>query len=197
MSHEQAARRSAASEDPAAPDERDAANERLERALAEERQKSAALRASVDGLQFQLDVLEKSYAKQLADARQRTDAAAAALAAREAELAELTERHAQAQTELTHALHELERSGPAAAKPRAPLGPRGAASRQPALHAQMPTNEGTINALLSDAPWQQEPRQARDDGQAAARVRPADTPAEEMLAPELVFTGGRDEDEER
>src|SRR5690606_15949827 len=80
----------------AAPDELDAARERLERALAEERQKSAALRASVDGLQFKLDVLEKSYAKQLADARQHAEAAARTPAERDADLAGGAGRRASA-----------------------------------------------------------------------------------------------------
>lgn len=202
MTHEQAAAPAAAQ---AASDELDAARERLERALAEERQKSAALRASVDGLQFKLDVLEKSYAKQLADARKHAEAAARTLAEREADLAGLAERHEQTQHELERALAELERTGTAAAKTRAPVARPRAAASSFAAHMGTETHEGTINALLGAVPWEQEPRARRDDSQAAARVRQeaarvpqeTDAPAEEMLAPDLVFTGAGEDDDER
>ena len=195
MTHEQAAAPAAAQP---APDALDAARERLERALAEERQKSAALRASVDGLQFKLDVLEKSYAKQLADARTHAEAAARTLAEREAELAGLAERHEQTQHELKQALAELERAGTAAAKARAPAERPRSPAPSFAPHRVTETHEGTINALLGAVPWEQEPRARRDDSQAAARVRQeADAPAEEMLAPDLVFTGAGEDDDER
>ena len=58
---------------PPAPDERDATIERLERTLGEERQNSATLRETVDGLHFKAEVLEKGYSKQLADARLRSE----------------------------------------------------------------------------------------------------------------------------
>ena len=54
--------------------------ERLEQALAEERQHAATLRASVEDLRFKMTILEKSYAKQLADARTRAEAAEKGLA---------------------------------------------------------------------------------------------------------------------
>ena len=54
-----------------APDERDAAVERLERAVAEERQHATILRKTVEELRFKARILEKSYAKQLEDARLR------------------------------------------------------------------------------------------------------------------------------
>src|SRR5262245_27156577 len=58
---------------PTVPDERDAAIKRLERTLVEERQIASKLREENDALRFKGQVLEKSYSKQLADARQRME----------------------------------------------------------------------------------------------------------------------------
>ena len=73
----------------AQPDERDAAIARLERTVAEERQNAASLREANDALNFKLQIMEKSYAKQLVDARQRMDAALKELAGHRTRLKEL------------------------------------------------------------------------------------------------------------
>jgi hypothetical protein len=65
---------------PPVPDERDAIIKRLEQTIAEERKNSATLRETVDNLRFKTETLERSYAKQLADARQRGTSAEQALA---------------------------------------------------------------------------------------------------------------------
>src|SRR5512134_948003 len=62
-------------------DGRAAAIERLERELEEQRDAAKTLRESLDAATFQKEILEKSYAKQLAENRDK-------LAAREAELLE-------------------------------------------------------------------------------------------------------------
>jgi dGTP triphosphohydrolase len=72
---------------PPVPDERDTLIRRLEQALAEERKNSSTLREAVDDLRFKTETLEKSYAKQLADARQKAATAEQALAAHKAEVA--------------------------------------------------------------------------------------------------------------
>ena len=65
------------------PDPRDATIERLERELAEQRDAAKTLRESLDAATFKIEILEKSYAKQLAEARDK-------LAAIEAELKKKT-----------------------------------------------------------------------------------------------------------
>jgi chromosome segregation ATPase len=78
---------------PPQTDQRDAEVERLEQALAEERQHTATLRATVEDLRFKATILEKSYAKQLADARARAEAAERGLAEEKARLAGIDGNH--------------------------------------------------------------------------------------------------------
>src|SRR6185436_10106326 len=70
-------------------DERDTTIARLERELAEERQVSVTLRETSEQARFQLQILEKSYSKQLGDARTRADTAERDLAEKKARLAAL------------------------------------------------------------------------------------------------------------
>lgn len=91
------------------PDEHAATTERLERELADERDKAAALRHESDNLTFQMEVLEKGYAKQLEAARRRAEEAEGSLAERDAELAELTARHESATESLATTRDELQR----------------------------------------------------------------------------------------
>ena len=74
---------------PEAADERDTIIADLERAVAAERQHTAALRQAADDLRFKVEVLERSYGKQLDDARQRWEAAEGEVAALQAQIAEL------------------------------------------------------------------------------------------------------------
>src|SRR5262249_23868437 len=78
----------AASASPTPPDERDLEIERLERALAEEKAHAQTMREGSDALRVKLEILEKSYSKQLADARQRADAATKELATLKTQVAE-------------------------------------------------------------------------------------------------------------
>ncbi|MFS8607935.1 MAG: hypothetical protein LOD94_08090, partial [Gammaproteobacteria bacterium] len=130
-----AARRSSAADE---PDERDATIARLEQELGAEQERSKALLDAVTNLEFRLQVLEKSYSKQLADARERCRAA-------ESELAELRSRLAKTEDELTQVTAMRDRlrdmlsfngrRTPSGAK--SPLGP----------------GDNTINQLLSDGDW--------------------------------------------
>src|ERR1044072_4162813 len=79
----------AAGSAPSAPDERDAVIARLQRELAEERQFSVTLGETSEQARFQLQILEKSYAKQLGDARTRADTAERELGEKKARLAAL------------------------------------------------------------------------------------------------------------
>ena len=83
--HDDAAKPGAA---PRRGDKRDLEIERLERALADERANAVSLRESSDALRFQLEILERSYAKQLADARQRVDKPTKELAELKAQMAQ-------------------------------------------------------------------------------------------------------------
>jgi hypothetical protein len=196
---------------PPSSDERDATIERLERGLAEERQHSATLRGTVEDLRFKMGILEKSYAKQLADARLRAESAERGLAEEKARLAGIDGNHentlkllTETRAQLARVLAERDwlRKQPAQGRrgaPEAPVLSRAAPdpTRDPTGAVQ--EDEGTINALMADLSVPRErpsarpedPRlgaQARDDGPA---------PSEEMISPELVFPKRRDEEKEK
>ncbi len=183
---------------PAAPDERDATIARLERALAQERQNAGTLRTTVDDLRFKIDILEKSYAKQLEDARQRRDTAESELAAERARIAEhgaggeetvklLTEVRADLaritaeRDDLRSRLTRSEKSEPWRKEPRI--------STTPAHDQTL-----TIDDLLATSRWRVE-RRAAGDGHSNAQVKADQDAPDEMIAPELVFTKGKSEDE--
>lgn len=94
--HQRASPNDTARSASAVSDERDATVERLERAITEERQHSATLRTTIEDLRFQLDILERSYSKQLADARQRSEAAQGQVAELQARVTELEAAHEEA-----------------------------------------------------------------------------------------------------
>jgi len=162
---------------PAAPDERDLAIERLERALTEERAHAATLRARVEELRFKNEILERSYSKQLADARRRAETAENSLAGHEARIAELESDRAQSMRLLGEARAELEQfSG---------------------LRHRSRPGIVTMDELMQDSSWlPKQPEVHRENGHLDTKVRPEpEDPAEDMLAPELMFTGrGRRDD---
>lgn len=182
-------------------DERDAAIARLERELKEERANSVALRETVDQLHFKMNILEKSYATQLAEARSRREKAETALAAHETRLAELgsggedtLKKLAEARAEMSRLASECSRLREHArgGRPAAPFARGGDA------HAE--DGSLTINELIADAAWAKDRRNggaAGDANQPASVRAEGDAAPEVMLAPELVFTRGRDEDDER
>jgi hypothetical protein len=191
---------------PAEPssDERDATIERLERGLAEERQHSATLRGTVEDLRFKMGILEKSYAKQLADARLRAESAERGLAEEKARLAGIDSNHENTLKLLTETRAQLARvlaerdwqRKHAQSSRRAPEAPVASGEAPDPTGTAGEKDEGTINALMADLAVPRErpaarpadPRlgaQARDDGPA---------PSEEMISPELVFPKRRDEE---
>jgi hypothetical protein len=186
-------------------DERDATIERLERGLAEERQHSATLRATVEDLRFKMGILEKSYAKQLADARLRAESAERGLAEEKARLAGIDSNHentlkllTETRAQLARVLAERDwlRKRPPQTSPGAPEAPAPSGEAPDPTSAAPEDDGGTINALMADLSVPRERpsarpevarlgAQARDDGSA---------PSEEMISPELVFPKRRDEE---
>ncbi len=186
--------------DAPSPDERDAAIARLEREVEEERANSAELRETVGQLHFKIKVLEKSYSTQLAEARSRCEKAEDSLRAHETRLAELgtggedtLKRLAESRAEVARLTAECKRLRDFA---------RGGPPAAPFARGEPPAEDGslTINELIADAAWVRERRGGGDSNQHAS-VRSETEPAPDvMIAPELVFTRGRegrDEDDER
>lgn len=149
-----------ASAAPSISDECEAQVERLERDLAEEREHSAILRATIEELRFRADILERSYSKQLADARQHGEAAERESAELRARLAEIETAHEDVKRQLTES-----------------------ASRD---------GSRTINELIGDASWVPERRPARYEEDIIRAQE--ETPAEEMIAPDLIFANKRGDD---
>jgi hypothetical protein len=192
---------------PPQTDQRDAEVERLEQALAEERQHTATLRATVEDLRFKATILEKSYAKQLADARARAEAAERGLAEEKARLAGIDGNHentlrilAETRGQLANVAAERDmlrkqlRSGNASGSDGGTPTPRrtdaaGSYSYHPPAPA--PENELTINTLMADlskvAEERQKPPTRREE-------KPVDEPPpEDMLSADLVFPKKRSE----
>jgi hypothetical protein len=183
--------------EPPAPDERDATIERLERALAEERQNSSTLRETVDGLHFKAEVLEKGYSKQLADTRLRSENAERELAELKTQLATLGTGGEETLRLLTETRAELQRMTAERDQLHKQLGlsqrPQSKAFAK--LASEAPEDGGTINALMANSDWVRE-RQAAADGHRHAQVRAEqDTPPAEMISPDLVFTKKDTEDD--
>jgi uncharacterized protein YhaN len=205
------------SPDPSAPDERDEKIAQLERTLAQERQNAATLRASVDDLRFKLDILEKSYCKQLADAREGRETAERELAAANTRAAQLgtggedtLKLLESTRAELARVSAERDdfRSRLARNEKREPW--RTPAKHDaPAPHDRTMTNAAehdapaphdrtlTIDDMLATSSWRIERRSA-GEGHLNAQVRDEPEAPVEMIDPELVFTKNKDgkDDEE-
>lgn len=188
----------------AACDEHAGTIQRLERAVAAERQNAAALRKTVEDLRFKMDVLEKGYGKQLADARacaERAAGEAAALRERWAAVDEDTghalERLAAARAELAAVSAERERWREIASR----AGARPPPERPMHAPASFET-AGTINDLIAgigtlraDAAHAASRGGTEEDARNVLTDRADDlAAAEPMLDPALVFTKGRDGD---
>ena len=178
-------------DDTAANAERDATIERLERAIEEERQHSASLRGTVNELKFQAEILEKSYSKQLADARQTAEAAESKAGEHLERIAELESARDEADKLLAQAKAKYDRLDSARNQTHQQL----ASSDAPPIKednqsAELAVEDGTINTLMNDAKWVRE-KQPDDEerSKAEAEARAAEEAAqEEMISPDLVFT---------
>lgn len=194
---------------PSGPDPRDAAIERLARELAAERANLTTVREALDAATFKVEVLEKSYAKQLADSRQRLAATEQTLADKTRVLAALDGGHEDALRDLNDARAEVKSLTAERDELRKQLAQGGFRERGPKA-ARSPTayateagagadSGGTINELIKDALWSTQKTAATGSGHANAKVAEHDAPPEVLIAPDLVFTKGRDDadDEER
>lgn len=171
---------------PTAPDERAATIERLEQALADEREAAASLQRAHDNLTFQIEVLEKGYAKQLEAARERAEEAEGLLAKRDAELTDLTYRHETTTESLAAAQDELQRV--TAQRDRLRRQIDGDPEPDEAEDTPgPPTPEGTINRLMAIA------SRPRRKLRTADELPPSDagkheSVSGEMLSPELLLS---------
>ncbi len=186
---------------PAPPDERDAAIARLERTVAEERQNAATLREANDALNFKLQIMEKGYSKQLADARQRMDAALKALAGHETRLKELGSGGEDTLRLLSETRAELNRVSAERNRMKEQLARGGGRSQAPGELARADSSEGsqTINALIMSAGLKpgREEREPAGNSNLEARVRAEETSSVEMLSPDLIFTKSDKDDDEK
>ncbi len=200
--------------------------ERLQRELEEQRNAAKALRESLDAVTFQKEILEKSYAKQLAEARDKRAAIEIELAEKDQILSGLGGGHEHTLRELSDALTVIKvlkkerdqlrkqiaqggsfRQRSEITKARALLGdegrgmppaPDGNAGDSTIAASADDTSDGTINAMIANAGWA-EKKPNLGSGQATAQVgSEPEAPQEEMLAPDLVFTANdKEKDDER
>ena len=178
---------------PAAPDERDLKIERLERALAEEKVHAVALREASDAQKFKLETLEKGYSKQLADARQRADAATKELTELKAQLAqygtggeETLKKIEDMHSELVNMTAERNKFRDLLAKSdaRRDSGYGNKTDRRP-----LDASSDTINSLITNAgvdPGAEKPRGG--DSNLNQRVKLEQVSSEVMVSPDLIFT---------
>ena len=174
--------------------ERDARIAELERALAEERQHANSLREAADSLRFKTETLEKSYAKQLTDTRARLAAAEQALAEQKANEAAYGADREETIRLLKETRAELEQLKVDRDQLRTQAKRNGWSPASPGSEAEAPS-EGTINQLMAGPAWLSKRETPAGKSHLEAHVAtPEDAPAEDMLAPELVFTKGKDDD---
>jgi chromosome segregation ATPase len=193
--------------EPSGPDPRDATIERLSRELAAERDNLTTVREALDAATFKVEVLEKSYAKQLTDTRQRLAATEQSLAEKAKLLGALDGGHEDALRALNDARAEVKALTAERDELRKQIAQGGfrergsKATRAPLAfrHDDGTDTGGTINELIKDAAWAHKPPAASaGGGHANAKVAEQDAPPEVMIAPDLVFTkDGDDADDER
>jgi hypothetical protein len=180
---------------PPPAEERDAAAQRLEEALAEERDNAATLRRTNDELRFRAEILEKSYSKQLADARTRMEAAQRELADLKTKQATLGTGGEDTRRILSDVRAELASMTMERDQLRAQL-----ARREGRKVVEVAAEEatGTINALILGVSTLRERSVPEGGGHLEAKVGPeTDSPTEDMIAPELVFTkSSKDRDDD-
>ena len=179
---------------PAAPDERDLKIERLERALAEEKAHAVALREGADAHRFKLETLEKGYSKQLADARQRADAATKELTELKAKLAqygtggeETLKKIENMHSELVNMTAERNKFRDLLAKSDARRGGGEYGNRTD--RRPLDESSDTINSLITNAgvdPGSEKPRGG--DSNLNQRVKLEQVSSEVMVSPDLIFT---------
>lgn len=155
----------------AATAEHDETIRRLELEISAERDHVERLNRTVKELQFKLEVMERSYSKQLTDARSHGDA--------------LGEELSAVQTQLAATKDELAEVAATRDRLRAMFAFNG--RRTPPEMSPNTHPDNTINRLLSDDGWSE--AEERSGGRYLEdKIRSAqEAPPEELLAPELVL----------
>jgi hypothetical protein len=189
--------------------------ERLERELDEQRTLATTLRQQLDAAMFKIEILEKSYAKQLAEVRDKRASIETDLKEKEEILANLGGGHEHTLRELNDALTVIKVLKAERDKLRQQIAQGG--FRQPTqrpTRAQLlvpdagiatsgdtgsevgaDTSGETINALIANTSWA-ERKPKVSSGHAGAQVTEQEAaPQEEMIAPDLVFTEKDKEDD--
>jgi hypothetical protein len=197
-------------------DSRDTTFEGLERELEEQRALAIALREQLDAATFKIDILEKSYAKQLAEVRDKRTAIEAELQEKNEILANLGGGHEHTLRELNDALTVIkvlknerdklrkqvaqggfrqpsERPTRAEALLGEPIGHLSASSN---VAVGGDTSGETINSLIANTSWAEKKPEVASGHTGAQVANPEEAPHEEMIAPDLVFTE-KDQDDER
>ena len=183
--------------------------ERLQAELDEQRTLATTLRESLDAATFKTEILEKSYAKQLAEARDKRAVIEADLEEKNQILANLGDGHEHTLRELNDALtvikvlkkerdklrKQIAEGGfrPAGGRPTKAQLLLGESPEDPKLDASADTSGETINALIANTGWAERKPEL---GSRAQTTEQAETPHAEMIAPDLVFTD-KDKDDER
>jgi DNA repair exonuclease SbcCD ATPase subunit len=171
--------------------------ERLERAVAEEREHSAALLAEVQDLKFKREILERSYIKQLEVARLKAESAEKALVEQRTRNAELDALRADAIQLLTDTQAEIDKLTAERNQFRRQLSARGGYQVEGA--GDEPADDdggGTINTLLNDASWLKRKKPAEEARlkAEAERRKAEEEQTGDMLDPQLVLAPGRRKD---
>lgn len=182
-------------EAPPEPDPRDERIERLEGELAEERENAAGLLRNIDELHFKIEILEKSYSKQLEDARQQAEKAENESTEHKARLAELDGGSQETAKSLGELREELERVTAERDRLRRTVEPSPAApgesgvrkSDEPAPQAE----SMSIDEILEDSVWAREQERIDKERGVAHGHEPADQDGtiEELIPPDAVFAG--------
>ena len=183
--------------------------ERLESELEEQRAATVLLQQELDATAFKTETLEKSYAKQLAEVREKLASTQSELKEKEEILSGLGGPHEHTLRELSDALSVIKvlkkqldqlrktssqggnfrQQHPDITKARALLGDD-AQGLIPVAGASSgdDTSDGTINALIANSSWSaKKPGVGRGQATATVETTPERTLVE-MLSPELVFT---------
>ncbi|HUQ52000.1 MAG TPA: hypothetical protein VM692_07245 [Gammaproteobacteria bacterium] len=186
------------------------ADESLERELAEQRTLAATLRQQLDAALFKIEILEKSYATQLAEVRDKRASVDEELKEKNEILANLGGGHEHTLRELNDALTVIKVLKAERDKLRKQIAHGGfrqpserAAREQPTRARALvggdvggsesassieDTGAETINALIANTSWAERKPEV-GSGHSGAQVKDQEAaPHEEMIAPDLVFT---------
>jgi len=171
--------------DGAGPKAEDSAVARLERELAEERENSARLLSEIRELKFKTEILERSYAKQLQDARVRAESAEKSLNDQRTRNAELDALRNDAIELLKDTQTEIDRLTKERNQLHRQLTSKSGYQVEGAEDEAGENDGGTINTLLNDASWLKRKRPV-DEAKAKAEADAAARAAEEAAAGDML-----------